>query len=75
MKSSLTDDAVETEVRLVLTGHESVDEVRDLVRGPAEHERGPAKDGDDRLVDFFAVWPRPVLTGSPGWCASWTTAT
>lgn len=63
VKSSLTDDGTETEARLVLTGHESVEEVRSRVDALVSHERGPVRDGDDRLVDFFADWPRPVLTG------------
>jgi hypothetical protein len=63
VKSSMSDEAEETEARLVLTGYESVAEMRDLVDDLITHERGPAHDGDDRLVDFFASWPRPVLTG------------
>lgn len=64
VKTSMTDDGAETEARLVLSGHESVDEVRERVDSLLAHERGPARDGDDRLVDFFAGWPRPLLTGT-----------
>jgi hypothetical protein len=63
VKQGMRDDAPESEARLVFTGRESVDDVRRLVdtdvHGKREHERG----GDDRLVDFFASWPRPVLNG------------
>ena len=63
VKSVLTDEGTETEARLVLTGDETVEEVRERVQSLLAHERGPSRDGDDRLVDFFAGWPRPVLTG------------
>lgn len=63
VKSSMADEGAETEARLVLTGYETADEVRKRVDALVAHERGPAHDGDDRLVDFFAGWPRPVLTG------------
>ena len=63
VKSSMTDEGEDTEARLVLTGHESVEEVRQRVESLVAHERSPAHDDDDRLVDFFASWPRPLLTG------------
>ena len=63
VKSSMTDDAEDTAARRVLTGRESVDDVRERVEALVAHERGPGHDADDRLVDFFASWPRPLLTG------------
>ena len=62
VKKAMTDEAPETEVRLVLTGAESTDEVRALVASALERERGTEEGPDDRLVEFFASWPRPVLT-------------
>jgi hypothetical protein len=61
VKATLTDDAPESEVRLVFTGEETVDQVRDLVNAAVRRERGTERGGDDKLVDFFASWPRPVL--------------
>ena len=62
VKKALTEEAPETEVRLVFAGDETVDEVRDLVSDALARERGTERGADDRLVDFFASWPRPVLT-------------
>jgi hypothetical protein len=61
VKKELTDDSPETEARLVLTGTETVEDVRRLVAATVQRERGDHRGGDDRLVDFFASWPRPVL--------------
>jgi hypothetical protein len=61
VKTAATDEAPETEVRLVFTGDETVEQVRDLVRSQVEHKRTTQGGSDDRLVDFFASWPRPVL--------------
>lgn len=61
VKQELSDEAAETEARLVLTGRESVEEVRGLVADLVHHERTDASDSDDRLVDAVATWPRPVL--------------
>lgn len=62
VKKAMTEEAPETEVRLVFTGAETIDEVRDLVTGALTRERGTERGPDDKLVDFFASWPRPVLT-------------
>ncbi len=61
VKAELTDEAPESEVRLVFTGEESVEQVRDMVDAAVHRERTDERGGDDRLVDFFASWPRPVL--------------
>lgn len=61
VKKAMTDTAPETEVRLVFTGQETVDEVRALVDAALCRERGGERGNDDKLVDLFASWPRPVL--------------
>jgi hypothetical protein len=63
VKKQLHDAAEETEARLVLSGDETVDEVRAMVDAVVHREREGERQGDDRLVDFFASWPRPVLNG------------
>jgi hypothetical protein len=61
VKKELRDDSPEAEARVVLTGTETVEDVRRLVADTVRRERGDGRGGDDRLVDFFASWPRPVL--------------
>lgn len=61
VKTAATDEAPETEVRLVFTGDETVDEVRDIVRSQVERKRTTHRGGDDRLVELLASWPRPLL--------------
>ncbi len=66
VKKAMSDAGGETEVRLVLTGEETVDDVREIVHGLVQRGRGGARDDDDRLVDLVASWPRPVLSGLAG---------
>ena len=61
VKVAMHDDAPETEVRLSFTGTETVEEVRDRVEAAVQRKRTEQTGGDDRLVNFFAHWPRPVL--------------
>jgi hypothetical protein len=61
VKTAMADDAPETEVRLVFTGFETVEEVRDRVDAAVEHKRTTLGGKDDQLVDLFAPAPRPVL--------------
>lgn len=61
VKLAMRDDAPETEVRLAFTGSETVEEVRDRVEAAVQHKRTEQTGSDDRLIDFFARWPRPVL--------------
>lgn len=64
VRQGMGEDAEESEARVVLTGTETVDDVRRLVDGVVRRERaGVEQGGDDRLVHFFASWPRPVLNG------------
>lgn len=62
VKRELTDEADETEVRLVFTGEETPEQVRDLANEAMARKRGREQGADDRLVDFFAGWPRPLLS-------------
>lgn len=67
VKQGMSEDAEESEARVVLTGEESVEDVRRLVDDVVRRERAAVERGsDDRLIDFFASWPRPVLTGIAG---------
>lgn len=61
VKTAMEDDAPEGQTRLVFTGDETVAQVRDLVTTSVSRERGTERGNDDKLVDFFASWPRPVL--------------
>jgi hypothetical protein len=61
VKTAMTEEAPETEVRLVFTGEETVEEVRDLVESAVQHKRATLGGKDDQLVDLFAPGPRPVL--------------
>ncbi|WP_439937076.1 hypothetical protein ACS3YM_14175 [Nocardia sp. N13] len=67
VKQGMSDEAEESEARIVLTGTESVEDVRRLVDDVVHRERAAVeRGGDDRLVDFFSSWPRPVLAGVAG---------
>lgn len=67
VKQGMSDEAEESEARIVLTGAESVEDVRRLVDDVVHRERAAVeRGGDDRLVDFFSSWPRPVLAGVAG---------
>jgi hypothetical protein len=61
VKTAMTEDAPETEVRLVFTGEETIEQVRDLVESAVQHKRANLGGKDDQLVDLFAPGPRPVL--------------
>ncbi len=64
VKQGMTEESEESQARIVLTGTESVDDVRRRVDDVVRRERAAVeRGGDDRLVDFFASWPRPVLNG------------
>jgi hypothetical protein len=61
VKEAMTDEGAESQVRLVLTGEETVEDVRRLVETAVRRERGGEAGADDRMAEFFAAWPRPVL--------------
>lgn len=66
VKKGMSEDAPESEARVVFTGHEDVDDVRRLVDAGVHPKRSGQRGDDDKLVDFFASWPRPVLNGIAG---------
>ena len=67
VKQGMSEEAEESEARVVLTGEESVEDVRRLVNDVVRRERAAdERGGDDRLIDFFASWPRPALSGVAG---------
>jgi hypothetical protein len=61
VKKAMDDQAPETQLRLVFTGDETVEQVRDRVSAALARERGAERGRDDQLVDLLASWPRPVL--------------
>jgi hypothetical protein len=61
VKTAMTEDAPETQVRLVFTGDETVDQVRHIVDTAVESKRATLGGKDDQLVELFAPGPRPVL--------------
>ncbi|HEX2893629.1 MAG TPA: 2-oxo acid dehydrogenase subunit E2 [Marmoricola sp.] len=61
VKTAMAEDAPETEVRLVFTGEETVEQVRDRVESAVARKRATLGGKDDQLVELFAPWPRPVL--------------
>jgi hypothetical protein len=61
VKSRLTDEAPESEAKLVFRGDETLDEVRVATAAATTRERDGQPGRDDRLVALFAAWPRPVL--------------
>lgn len=61
VKEAMTDEGAESQVRLVLTGEETVEDVRRLVEAAVRRERSGESGADDRMLDFFVAWPRPLL--------------
>lgn len=66
VKADMSDEAVEREARLVLTGDETVEDVRARTDELVHRERHGEREADDRLVDLVSSWPRPVLSGIAG---------
>lgn len=63
VKQEMTDEAPESQVHLVLTGTETVDEVRRRVEEELGRARAATKDDGDRLVDTLTRLPAPALAG------------
>jgi len=61
VKTAMTEDAPEAEVRVTFTGQETMDQVRDRVDTAVDDKRGGGRGPDDELIDFLAGWPRPIL--------------
>ena len=68
VKVALTDEAPESEVRLVFSGHETVEQVRDLVNAAVRREHAEddeitdhdAHRAADQRIDPAAVTARPL---------------
>lgn len=70
VKRQFSDDGTIAEARVVLTGEETLEEIRDIVDAAINRARSRERSDDDKLVDFFANWPRPILravVGLIGW--------
>jgi hypothetical protein len=61
VKKAMTEEADESEARVVFTGEETLAEVRDKVNGHIERARGAEKGSDDKLIEFVGGLPRPIL--------------
>ncbi len=61
VKKALTDQAPETQVRMVFTGTETVAQVRDRVNSELVRARGAEPSEGDRLIEAVAGLPRPVV--------------
>ncbi len=67
VKKEFTEEAEETNARIVFSGDETPAGVRDKVVSHLNIARGGAKGGDDKLIDFVAAFPRPMI-GLIAWC-------
>ncbi len=60
-KKENTEEAPEAEVRMVFSGTETLDEVRERVAKKLSFARSDAKGDDDNLIDLVGNLPRPVI--------------
>lgn len=63
VKQAMTDEAEESQATVVLTGEETVNDVRRLVEVELAQARGPGSNDGDRLVGALVRLPAPALTG------------
>ena len=61
VKKELTEEAPETESRVVFGGREDLPEVRAMVNGRVRAARSGDKAAEDDLVNFVASLPRPLI--------------
>jgi len=61
VKKAMTEEAPEAEARVVFTGRERLDEIRDKVNKHVSRARSNDKGSDDKLIDFVGGLPRPCL--------------
>jgi hypothetical protein len=61
VKKEFTEEAAETNARIVFLGSETLSEVRDKVVSHLSVARGQSKGSDDKLIDFVAAFPRPII--------------
>lgn len=60
-KKEYTEEAPEAEVRMVFSGRETLEEVRDMVDRRLHVARSDHKGDDDKLMDIVASLPRPLI--------------
>ncbi|GAA1164048.1 hypothetical protein GCM10009584_01160 [Ornithinimicrobium humiphilum] len=63
VKRAMADEAEDTQVQMVFTGTETVDEVRRMVDRSLSSARAGEAEESDKLVDALVRLPRPVLAG------------
>ncbi|HUZ16979.1 MAG TPA: hypothetical protein VMV68_01240, partial [Spirochaetia bacterium] len=61
VKRELTEEAPETESRVVFSGRETLSEVRELVNGRVRAAKSGDKGAEDDLVSLVASLPRPLI--------------
>jgi hypothetical protein len=61
VKKEFTEEAEETNARIVFSGDETLSEVRERVGSHLALARGGTRGGDDKLIDFVAAFPRPMI--------------
>lgn len=60
-KKEYTEEAEEAEVRMVFTGQETLEEIRDMVNRKLSFARSGDKGEDDKLMDIVVALPRPLI--------------
>jgi pyruvate/2-oxoglutarate dehydrogenase complex dihydrolipoamide acyltransferase (E2) component len=61
VKKKLTDEAEETNAHIVFSGTETLAEIKNKTNTHLEIARGEQKGDDDKLIEFVAAFPRPVI--------------
>ncbi|MDA8411109.1 MAG: 2-oxo acid dehydrogenase subunit E2 [Treponema sp.] len=61
-KKEYTEEAPESEVRMVFTGKETLEEIRDMVTRRLSVARSDHKGDDDKLMELVAALPRPLVS-------------
>ncbi|HTX74270.1 MAG TPA: 2-oxo acid dehydrogenase subunit E2 [Rectinemataceae bacterium] len=65
-KKRYSEDAEESEVRMVFTGRETLEELREKVNARLNQARGDHRGSDDKLIDLVCGLPRPLLNAVVG---------
>lgn len=61
-KKEYTEEAPEAEVRMVFSGEETLEEIRDKVNRRLNLARSDHRGDDDKLMDIVAALPRPLVS-------------